>query len=47
MWRRRYSRSTAARHALLTAAAAMLGVALVVGLVIGGVAMIALKDVVG
>ncbi len=34
-------------RALLTAAAAMLGVALVVGLVIGGVAMIALKDVVG
>jgi hypothetical protein len=34
-------------RALLTAAAAMLGVAVVVGLVIGGVAMIALKDVVG
>ncbi|QIK67729.1 hypothetical protein G7072_16480 [Nocardioides sp. HDW12B] len=32
---------------LLTAVAAMLGVALVVGLVIGGVAMVALKDVLG
>ena len=34
-------------RALLTALAAMLGVALVVGLVVGGVAMLALKDVVG
>ncbi len=34
-------------RALLTAAAAMIGVALVVGLVVGGVALIALKDVVG
>lgn len=34
-------------RALLTAAAAMLGVALVVGLVIGGVALVALRDVVG
>jgi hypothetical protein len=34
-------------RALLTAAAAMLGVALVVGLIIGGVAVVALRDVVG
>jgi hypothetical protein len=34
-------------RALLTAAAAMLGVALLVGLVVGGVALVALRDVVG